>query len=372
MVPTKEHGTLRVSFASDLPSALPGTDAVLVAAKPRGTIARGIDHARLLELGIPGHDAVGPGGFLSALRSVPHALAVAEAARELAPDALLLVCSEPVNIVTQALVDVGVERVIGLCAQPDHDMVALGRALGLDGAPRAYRAVGLHEATWYTDIDLGERPLARPPADLDAPTDLSETQRVRFRVAHQLAMKHEGVWPSSNLAFYARPDLLASVAHEEAAQSDDSHTATVECRREAELLVELLAGLNGSARRRFVLNVPNHTTTPQLGYGTVIQADVEVSETGVRRVSAPPLPAGEEPWFRQLENYQTKAASAARRVAEDAWVDALLANPLVNDTEVATALIGYAKEWYGQAAPLLGGTDHQRPMRARDPESRFE
>jgi len=344
---------LQLRATSNLVEALRGTDAVLYSGQPGGSPGRRIDERLPPEFGIPGNEAVGPGGFLAALRVVPHALAVATAAGEHAPDAIFLNRAEPVSIVTQALTDVGFEKVIGLCEQPIRDMEALGRALGLDGPP-SFRCVGLHEATWYTDIELGDRRFTRPPDNLVVPDDLSEEGRAQFVVAHRLAREHEGAWPSSNLAVYAQPRFFLDL--------DKSEAERVALRpRPGALLADVLAALVDDAPRRLVLNLPNSVTTPQLGIDTVVQADFEVSSSGVTRIEAPPLPEGEESRFRQLELYQVKAAQAARRASEDAWVDALLANPLVDDPEVAKALVAMAKDLYGEAAPILGGDGPPEP-----------
>jgi alpha-galactosidase/6-phospho-beta-glucosidase family protein len=122
-----------------------------------------------------------------------------------------------------------------------------------------------------------------------------------------------------------------------------------------------MASLNGERPRRLVLNVANRLATPQLGFDTVVQADFELTREGVGRLPAAYLPAGEGPRFRRLELYQTKAARAARRASEDAWVDALTANPLVASADVAKALVGEAKELYGSAAPILGGEGAPAP-----------
>ncbi len=346
---------LLLSATDDISRALRGADAVLYSGNPGGELGRRIDERLPLEFGIPGNDAVGPGGFLSALRCVPDALAIAEAVQREAPNALLLNRAEPVSIVTQALADVGFEHVIGLCEQPSRDMDALGRALGLERGPRAFRAIGLHEAAWYTEIDLGHEPLRRPPSEMAAPSDLDEEERTRFQVAHRLAMEHHGAWPSSNLTYYERPDLFVALRNARGQESSTPAPPRQQRSCEGDLLVKVIASLNGASPRRLVLNLPNRTATPQLDFETVIQSSFEVSGAGVVRTPAPEIPPGEEPRLRLLELYQEKAAHAARRASEEAWVDALLANPLVTDPEVAKALVGDAKGAYGQAAPMLGG-----------------
>ena len=85
-----------------------------------------------------GQETTGPGGFAKALRTVPVVLRVAEAVREHAkPDAWIVDFTNPVGIVTRALLEAG-HRAVGLCN------VAIGfqrRFAGLlRRRPRAVRA----------------------------------------------------------------------------------------------------------------------------------------------------------------------------------------------------------------------------------------
>ena len=129
-----------VETADTLEAAVRGADAVLNSTRPGGFAARRIDETLPLSLGIPGQETVGPGGFFFALRSVPEALRVADTLEKVAPQALLLNYTNPSNIVTQALVNRGGVRVLGLCDQSDEDLHDLAHALGVAGQPSTFVA----------------------------------------------------------------------------------------------------------------------------------------------------------------------------------------------------------------------------------------
>ena len=68
-----------------------------------------------LACGCIGQETTGAGGFAKALRTVPVVLEIAERVRALsAPDAWIIDFTNPVGIVTRALLDAG-HRAVGLC-----------------------------------------------------------------------------------------------------------------------------------------------------------------------------------------------------------------------------------------------------------------
>src|SRR5207302_9182439 len=98
--------------------------------------------------GCIGQETTGPGGFAKALRTVPVVLEIAEAAsRRAAPGAWIVDFTNPVGVVTQALLDDG-HRAIGLC----NVAISLERLLAgpVGVAPERLRLdhVGLNHLTW--------------------------------------------------------------------------------------------------------------------------------------------------------------------------------------------------------------------------------
>src|SRR5215472_3551498 len=137
-----------VSWTSDLDAAVDGAGAVLVQLRVGGQDTRHRDETWPLEFGCIGQETTGAGGFAKALRTVPVVLDVAARVRErAAADAWIIDFTNPVGIVTRALLDAG-HRAIGLCN------VAIGYqrefASLLNVAPEAVALdhVGLNHLTW--------------------------------------------------------------------------------------------------------------------------------------------------------------------------------------------------------------------------------
>lgn len=367
-----------VEKRTSLAEAVSGTDLVLNSARPGGLRCRRIDETLPLELGIPGQETVGPGGFFFALRSVPEALRLAATMKEVAPSALLFNYTNPTNVVSQALVDAGYDNVIALCDQSDEDLLLLGRSLGFGDVEHdalRFQCAGLNHATWYTDVSFAGRPL--PPLaerKLAIADDLDDEKRLRLEVCDALSGLAPGFWPNSYLAYYTRPDLFVALLGRRPPRAEVIERSLAsyyahfveEAAREApelkhhrgtegfgDLVVRALIALGAPERTRLVLNVQNRGITSQLDRATVVESVVEVSASGVHRTRAPDLPLGQETLIFALEEYQRRAAEAAAKGDRGAAVKALAANPLVPGKEVAERMLAAAQSRYGSALPMF-------------------
>jgi 6-phospho-beta-glucosidase len=364
----------RVETADSLTAALQGAEVVLNSTRPGGFAARRIDETLPLGLGMPGQETVGPGGFFFALRSVPQALRVAEVMQQVAPGALLLNYTNPSNIVTQALVDRGGVRVLGLCDQSDEDLHDLAHALGAQAQPLSFRCNGLNHATWYSDMHFGANTPTEFPASLQAPRGLNQEHQLRFELSLAMARETPGYWPNSYLPYYRAPERFIELALQQgprsdaivaqlpafyahfAEEADKEHPRLLHHRGTAgfgDLAVRVIQALQGEAGSSMVLNVENQGTTELFAANTVVEARGRLSADGWARELAPALPPGQLGLLQQLENYQHLAAEAARTGAGAAIVRALAANPLVGTVSRAEALWVLARVQYGALLPML-------------------
>lgn len=364
----------RVETAGSLTAALEGADVVLNSIRPGGFEARRIDETLPLALGIPGQETVGPGGFFFALRSVPEALRLADAMEETAPEALLLNYTNPSNIVTQALVNRGGVRVLGLCDQSEEDLHDLALALGYPGIPISYRCNGLNHATWYSELSFGGKPLGTLPAALNTPPELNEEHRLRFELSRAMARETPGYWPNSYLPYYMAPERFVSLALKQGPRSDaivaklpsyyahfreeggKDHPHLTHHRGTAgfgDLAVTVIQALKNHEGTALILNAENQGSTDLFSPATVVETRGLLSASGWERITAPDIPANHTGLLKQLETYQHLAAEAACTGEKEAILSALEANPLVGTKPKATALWELARKQYGALIPVL-------------------
>ncbi|HEU5372724.1 MAG TPA: hypothetical protein VFU51_10085 [Gaiellaceae bacterium] len=144
----------RLSLTTELDPAVEGADFVLVQIRVGGQAARLRDETIPLACGCIGQETTGAGGFAKAMRTVPVVLGIAERARELAADdAWIVDFTNPVGIVTRALLDAG-HRAVGLCNVAIGFQRHLARLLGVEPARVLVDQVGLNHLTWVRRVLL--------------------------------------------------------------------------------------------------------------------------------------------------------------------------------------------------------------------------
>ncbi|MFA3872415.1 6-phospho-beta-glucosidase [Streptomyces sp. MMCC 100] len=349
------HGG-RVVTTSDLDAAVDGADAVLLQLRVGGQAARQQDETWPLECGCVGQETTGAGGLAKALRTVPVVLDIAERVRRANPDAWIIDFTNPVGIVTRALLQAG-HRAVGLCNVAIGLQRKFAALLGLAPADVHLDHVGLNHLTWETGVRLGG-----PEGEDALPRLLAEhgdTVAADLRLPRPL-LDRLGVVPSYYLRYYyahdevvdelrTKPSRAAEVAEMERQllemygdPSLDEKPALLAKRGGAyysEAAVDLAAALLGGAGSPYqVVNTYNRGTLPFLPDDAVIEVPAAVGGKG-----ASPLPvAGVDPLYAGLmanvTAYEDLALDAALRGGRDRVFRALLAHPLVGQYAYAEQL----------------------------------
>jgi 6-phospho-beta-glucosidase len=185
----------------DLDRALEGADFVLVQIRVGGQAARLSDETVPLACGCIGQETTGAGGLAKALRTVPVVLEIAARARELAPDAWIVDFTNPVGIVTRALLDAG-HRAVGLCNVAIGFQRSFARHLGVEPDAVVVDQVGLNHLTWIRAVHVGGRDVL--PELMESHGDeIAEQAALPLRLLEEL-----GVVPSSYLQYFYRHDAI--------------------------------------------------------------------------------------------------------------------------------------------------------------------
>jgi 6-phospho-beta-glucosidase len=138
----------RVSWTTDLDAGVTDADAAVIQLRVGGQTARISDETFPLACGRVGQETTGAGGLAKALRTVPVVLEVAERVRQRArPGAWIIDFTNPVGIVTRALLDAG-HKAVGLCNVAIGFQRRFAGLLGVDPASVVLDHVGLNHLTW--------------------------------------------------------------------------------------------------------------------------------------------------------------------------------------------------------------------------------
>jgi 6-phospho-beta-glucosidase len=216
------RGTLELT--GELDRAVEGADFVLIQIRVGGQAARFRDETVPLGCGCIGQETTGAGGFAKAMRTVPVVLEIADRVRALAaPGAWIVDFTNPVGIVTRALLDAG-HRAVGLCNVAIGFQRTFARWLEVEPARVVVDQVGLNHLTWVRAVRLdGEDVL--PELVAEHGDELGEQAAVPRHLVEEL-----GAVPSYYLRyFYAHDRILAE-------QLGDTPRAARVAEIEAELL----------------------------------------------------------------------------------------------------------------------------------------
>jgi 6-phospho-beta-glucosidase len=346
----RHPGTVR--WTSDLVSGVKGADAVLLQLRVGGQAARHVDETLPLECGCVGQETTGAGGLAKALRTVPVVLDIAEQVATHAPGAWIIDFTNPVGIVTRALLDAG-HRALGLCN------VAIGfqrKFAGLLGVPPSRISldhVGLNHLTWERAVHLdGENVLPQLIAEHGA--ELAEEIELPVEVIRRL-----GVVPSYYLRYFYQHDVV--VEEQRASPSRAERVSAIE--RElldlyadpaldtkpklleerggayySEAAVDLVASLLGDRGDVQVVNVRNNGTLPFLSDGAVVEVPATITAQGAAPLPAAPLNPLYAGLVAHVSAYEELAIEAALYGGVERVATALLAHPLIGQLGPADRL----------------------------------
>jgi 6-phospho-beta-glucosidase len=357
-----------LTTTDDRAQALDGATYVVVQLRVGGQQARLLDETLPLEFGCIGQETTGPGGFAKALRTVPVVLEIAEEVGRIgAPGAWIVDFTNPVGIVTQALLDEG-HRAIGLCnsAMGFERMVA--RLLGVAPESLALEHVGLNHLTWErAAVVMGQD---RLPSLIDS--HASEISR-EINIPSEL-IRLLGAIPSYYLRYYycteqvladqlsgrhtSRAEEVMAIERELLALYRDpalsDKPALLEQRGGAyysQAAARLIASLHAGAGDVQAVDIRNQGALPNLPGDAVVEVPARIDTDGAHPLPLRPLPPEMAGLTQQVKAYERLTVQAAIHGDRSAGLKALMANPLVRDYRTAAALLGAILEANRQHLP---------------------
>ncbi len=343
----------RVIPTTDLVAGVSDADVVLLQLRVGGQAARHGDETWPHEVGCIGQETTGPGGFAKALRTVPVVLGIADTVRRHAkPDAWIVDFTNPVGIVTRALLQAG-HRAVGLCNVAIGFQRRFAALLDVDASRVQLDHVGLNHLTWersvYVDgVDalpgmIGDR-IERLAEEVELPASLLEKLRVvpsyylRYFYAHDEVLAEQLASPSRAEAVLAvEKELLELYAD----PNEHEKPEALERRGGAfysDAAVELIASLTADRGDVQVVNLLNNGSMPFLPDDHVIEVPARVGASGLEALPIAPLADDYVGLISHVAAYERLALDAALDGSRDKVSRALLAHPLVGQYDRAEKL----------------------------------
>jgi 6-phospho-beta-glucosidase len=343
----------RLAQTTNLDEAVEGAAAVLVQLRVGGQAARMVDESVPLRCGCIGQETTGYGGLAKALRTVPVVLGIAERVRELAPDAWLVDFTNPVGIVTKALLDEG-HLAVGLCSAAMIFQRHFAKVLDVPPERLELDHVGLNHLTWEVGVRVdgqdvlpelvGERvdrvaPATGLPAALVRRLGVVPSYYLHYFYDHDELVEHHRTHESraEEVARIER-ELLDLYADESLAEKPELLSRRGGAYY-SEAAVELLASLLGtSPNDRHVVNLRNRGTLRFLPDDAVVEVPARVGTQSVEPLPMPQLGPLERGVVAHVSAYEELALDAALHGGRERVFRALLAHPLIGQRQSAERL----------------------------------
>jgi len=346
------RGSLTVT--SDLDDAVAGADFVLLQIRVGGQQARLHDETAPLACGCIGQETTGAGGFAKAMRTVPVVLEIADRVRALAAaDAWIVDFTNPVGIVTRALLDAG-HRAVGLCNVAIGFQRRFAGWLGVEPEQVLVDQVGLNHLTWIRRV-LVEGEDVLPALLADHGAELADDLELPQRLLDELR-----VVPSYYLRyFYGHDEVLRE-------QLDGTPRAQVVSEIERELLdlyrdpsvderpallmrrggayyseaaLGLVASLSSDDGAVHEVDMRNDGTLEGLADDDVVEVPARVGRSGPVPLAQPPLAPELLGLVQHVAAYERLTVRAASTRDPVDIRKALLAHPLIGQLEMVDALV---------------------------------
>ena len=343
-----------VLATSDVVAGIEGADAVLFQLRVGGQAARNVDETLPLDFCCVGQETTGAGGLAKAMRTVPVVLELAEQVRKHAPNARIVDFTNPVGIVTRALLDAGHDAV-GLCNVAIGFQRRFAAAAGVTPEQVSLDHVGLNHLTWIRGVRVAgqerlDEIIAEQGADIAGnlylpPKILTDLHAIpsyylRYFYEHDAVVKELKESESRAEQVAAMERQLIEMYNDPAVDEKPELLSKRGGAFYSEAAVELIASLTGTTGQPDVrvVNMRNNGTLPFLSDDTVIEVSAEVGPNGIKALPQTPLPAHMRGLIAHVSAYEELALDAAIHGGRDRVVQALLAHPLIGQYDLSNRL----------------------------------
>ena len=351
-------GTL--TLTGDTDAAIDGASFVLIQLRVGGQAARLVDETLPPKFGTIGQETTGAGGFAKALRTVPIVLDLAErVGRRAAPGAWIVDFTNPVGIVSQALLDDG-HRAIGLCNVAIGFQRAFAKRYGVEPERVELGHVGLNHLSWERAVtvdgvdrlpeilaggadEIGE--LVGSPAELVRLTNSIPSYYLKYYYMFDDVLRHQldGEETRAGEVMDIEHELLTMYRN----PNLDEKPKLLEKRGGAyysEAAAQLIASLHDGRGDVQIVDIRNGDgrgarALPDLPDNAVVEVPARITREGATIIPQAPLAPEMRGLVQAMKAYEELAVAAAKTADRGTALKALMANPLVARWSIARPLL---------------------------------
>jgi alpha-galactosidase len=294
----------------------------------------------------------GPGGLFHTLRNIPPVLEIARDMEDRCPDALLLNYTNPVPRLCLAVSRYTGVRVVGLCHEVEHQLQRLAPMMGVPTALLDAVSAGLNHFSWYKELRLKDGTDAYPllteaVAGARGFQPLCRAMYDKFGLYPSTDDNHLGeylayAWDvcppeSRGLNWIDRCEREGELSWQRISRLvRGEEPLNVKGRLSGERAMHIIAGITGdSSHVELQVNLPNEGQVSNLLRGAVVETPAVIDKGGVRPIHVGDMPSGLAALCNIQSIVQSLAVEAGVHGDLGLAQQAMLADPVVHDTEAA-------------------------------------
>jgi 6-phospho-beta-glucosidase len=370
-----------VRICSRMRECIEGADYIFTSIRVGGIEGRARDEATIMRHGVVGQETVGPGGFAMAFRTIPHLVRYAREIAASSPGAWVINFTNPVGIISQALLDETGIKMIGICDTPTELWEEVAHELGHPSEDCRFDYFGLNHLGWLREVYCnGEPQLNRL---WERPEKLSKLYRAPLFSQEFLAGLR--MLPTEYLYYYYRPhdafdnirrsgtsrgaviqklnsrlfedlgqpgadgvgvykDYLESrnasyMQIESGSTEARPYSSWTELTGYDKIALSVVRAIHFNTGSIIPLNVLNNGNIPFLEDRDVVEVPCVVNRNGALPLNVGSIPDSVKDLIIHVKRYERLTIEAALAGTADLALEALASNPLVPNTATAEALL---------------------------------
>jgi len=300
-----------------------------------GGMDRRILHEEFSErCGVPPDETLGPAALLATLEMLPDLRETCDAVVEYSPDAWTLNLTNPLSYVTSFMTSHGLHRCIGLCELPTMTAHEIANLCGLESHEMDWHYTGLNHRGFIFQVShsgrslLEELPLVLGKRLIGGISgeQIAELNAVPLKY-FTLAIGKQGPIRPGRGAFLKH---LAGEIINEVRSTQTEVLSSLEKRNPVWYpfaVVPMIVALYSDQPSKQIVNSAGED-------GIVWESIATVSRSGIAIVPQPECPKPVRIWLDKFARHEQLALSAIIEPTQDNIVEALAADPSLNDRDV--------------------------------------
>lgn len=359
-IPMEVHVTL------DRREALKDADFVTTQLRVGLLDARVKDEKIPLSHGIIGQETNGAGGLFKAFRTIPVLISITEDMAELCPNAWLVNFTNPVGVVTEALLKYGkIKKIIGLCNVPIGMERAAAKVLAVEPERVRIDFVGLNHMVFGINVYLDGRIVTSEVIEkmIDG-NDESSVKNVASIKWESSFLRGLGVIPCPYHRYYFKKPEMLKKELEDFKNNGTRAEVVKELERDlfelykdpnlnvkppqlekrggafySDAACRLISSIYNDKKDIQPVNTINKGAVADIPYDSAVEVSCIITEEGPKPIVIGKLPAQIRGLVQQMKAFEIVAAEAAVTGNYDTALTAMTMNPLVQSDELGKILL---------------------------------